>query len=339
MTRATGGIPDTPGQRVLLVTPQFFGYERAIADEIGRQGHAVELVDERPGNSALTRALLRVLPVLARRQVRRHYHRLTAEHTAQPYDVVLAVKAETVPESFLARLREASPDARFVIYTFDSFRNSPRAARLRDRFDAGYSFDPVDTRADPRFDYLPLFYSDPFRARRKTEPSYDLSFVGTMHSDRYAWIRDVLAYAARPYTFLHVQAGWYFWLRRLTDRRWSRLRRQDVSTDKLSLSEVAEVFSSSRAVLDVQRSGQVGLTMRTFEVLAAGAALVTTNRTILDEPCYRPDSVFVLDAERGVPPDLGPWLERCAPVEPSVIAPYSLEAWVSRLLAGAAGPS
>ena len=42
------------------------------------------------------------------------------------------------------------------------------------------------------------------------------------------------------------------------------------------------------AVLDIEHPKQVGLTMRTFEVLASGRKLITTNRSIINHEFYDP---------------------------------------------------
>jgi hypothetical protein len=99
---------------------------------------------------------------------------------------------------------------------------------------------------------------------------------------------------------------------------------------------VAEVFARSKCVIDIQRTGQSGLTMRTFEALASGAVLVTTNEAIRNEPFYDPVRVVILPegdpikaralivrALHAYTDDPG-WVSRS-------LAPYSLSTWVQTI--------
>lgn len=338
-----GGLTRSPGSlltirrrnlsmpRALVISPRFFGYEQEIASELGRQGFQTDFIDERPGNGAMMRALCRASPRLASYSIRKYYEMLWRTFLGVAYDLILVIKGEVVPTAFLDELRKRSPSAVFALYTFDSLRNSPRAANLRRFFDFAYSFDMDDATPGSGFLYKPLFHTAEFESARGLPKKYDLSFVGTMHSDRYQTMRGLLRAVPSHFMFLHVQARWYFWLKKLTDRRWRGLRESDVEFGKLSLREVAGIFGSSKGVLDMQRDGQTGLTMRTFEVLAAGAVLVTTNSAIRREALYDEASVYVLSPDKS-PADLDTWLAGSRPIAHQAIERYSLRRWVSDLL-------
>ncbi len=76
--------------------------------------------------------------------------------------------------------------------------------------------------------------------------------------------------------------------------------------------------------------------MRTFEVLASGAILVTTNSAITKEPFFDPDRIIVLPrADRVDTAALQEALDAlptpdCAP---PCFEQYALASWVSRLVA------
>jgi hypothetical protein len=63
----------------------------------------------------------------------------------------------------------------------------------------------------------------------------------------------------------------------------------------LSVNEVINVFSVSGASIDHAMTSQTGFTMRTFETLAAGLNLYTTNKEIVNEPFYDPKRIVVID--------------------------------------------
>lgn len=282
--------------RVLIVSPRFFGYEQDIASEFRRQGCDVDLVDERPSNGSVMKALIRVRPSLAARSVRRHFREI-AERGVGGYRLVLVIKGEAVPTWFLERVRAESPDAVVVFYTFDSVTNSTHFVPLLPHFDHLFSFQPDAVAVDPRFRLKHLFYAPDFRPLGGADRRYEVAFIGTLHSSRYRFVGRLLAGFTRTFTHFYVQAKWYFVFKRLTDARFRAVRRSDVRFESLDRARVADVFRNSLAVLDMQHERQAGLTMRTFEVLASGAYLVTTNTFIERTPLIDTGRVIVTAPE------------------------------------------
>lgn len=325
----------SPRGRTLIVTPRFFGYEEDIAAEFRRQGFAVDLVDERPSNRAVMKALFRVRPSLAARSVTRHFEAV-AEGGIGGYDLVLVIKGEVVPSWFVERLRAASPHAVFVFYTFDSLDNSAHFLPLLPLFDHVFSFQPEATAVDPRFRLKHLFYAPDFRPLGTANRRYDATFIGTLHSSRYRFAKRLLAGFTRTFTHFYVQAPWYFAIKRLTDARFREVDRADVRFDKLDRARVAEVFRTSLAVLDMQHEHQSGLTMRTFEVLASGAYLVTTNDFIEQTPLIDTGRVIVTASEPSIEDAAALAAQvRSLPVPetaPEGFERYSIAAWVSEFV-------
>lgn len=323
----------------LLITPAFFGYERDIVSELEHQGYVTTFLDERPSNSALARAILRVRKDLIGPRVDAYYRAKADQFEQQRFDLVIVIKAEVVPRWFLEKLRDQNPEARLVFYTFDAIDNAPNCLDVIDLFDARMSFDHDDVAARPDFDYLPLFYTPDFRPLADsclgTPRKHSLSFVGTLHSKRYAFTQRLFRGRARTFGFFFVQARWYFAVVKYLTREHRSVPWRDVSFRPLKRDEIAEIFRESFAVLDMQRAGQSGLTMRTFEVLASGSILLTTNAAIEREPFYDAarivlvsEDISELDAESALAK-----LEKL-PVPtgaPEGFDAYSLEAWVRRL--------
>jgi hypothetical protein len=329
--------------RALVVGPAFFGYESAIVAELDRQGYESEFFDERPSNGSLARAVVRVRKSLMDGRIRSHYQRGLESLAGRRFDVVLVIKGEVVPRWFLEELRSLSPAAHFVFYTFDSLSNAGNCLDIVDLFDERLSFDRADVAAsDGTFGYLPLFFTPEFDAGAglaDVEPrAHRLAFVGTLHSERFAFVKALFDGQLRTFAFFFVQARWYFAVVKYVTREHRTVRWHDVSFQPMARAQVAEVFRNTRAVLDLQRDGQTGLTMRTFEVLAAGAVLVTTNSAVKAEPFYDPGRIFVVSAElsRDDCEIVHRALDELAdPVgRPDGFEKYSLESWVRQIAGG-----
>lgn len=323
--------------KILIVTPAFFGYENVIADAFRSAGHDVQLRDERPSNSAVARAAVRAAPLLMRSAVRRHFARLTRELDDTSYDMLLVIKGEVVTRRFIEAFRAQNPHGLVVYYAFDSLANSPKARENLDLFDFRYTFDRTDSDNEIDFRYKPLFYSDEYTPG-SNERDLDVSFVGTLHGDRYAFTQAIAQGVPdeRRELYYFVAASWFFWVRKLTSRDVWPVHRRAISTTSLSRAQVVELMQRSRAVIDVQREGQAGLTMRTFEVLATGAALITTNSAVMREEFYDPGQILVVSRELAmIDPRVVSDFVQSLPTTPSVpkgFDAYSVRNWVVEFL-------
>ena len=302
LAESTHNEPDAsaaalPSVRVLLLGPRFFDYELDISQELQRQGFEVSSADERPSNAPIVRAILRTAPRIAAPIVKRYYQRLLSAYKDIRFAVVIVIKGEVVPSWFLAALRTTSPDARFVLYLYDSIGNSSRFLDILDCFDAAYSFDRHDVASVSQLAYLPLFYANDFVSVGPA-PSHPtpLSFVGTIHSDRYLYLSRIQTRrgGTSDEIFLYSPARWYFALMKILSPAYRRVPWSAVSFSPITRADVADIFRRSHAVLDIHHPGQSGLSPRVFEILATGAILVTTNQSVRHEPFYDPSRVVIL---------------------------------------------
>jgi hypothetical protein len=316
--------------RALVISSRFFGYEQQIADELGNQGFDVTLVDERPSNSSWAKALFRVSTSSAKPVVDRYYRAILKQQSWSGFTLVLVIRGEVVPPWFVERVRRESPDATVAFYTWDSVENSPNFVGILPYIDHLFSFQSDTVRVDPRFKLKHLFYAPDFVPLGTSSPRrFDGSFIGTLHSNRYRFVKRVLHNFDHVYEYFFVQARWYFAIRRVFDPRFRGISRSEVRFDKLSRSDVADVFRNSLAVVDMQHENQSGLTMRTFEVLASGAYLITTNQFIRETPLIDTGRVIVVDDSVDSATLLAELRARPIPVgAPDGFEEFSLRSWI-----------
>ncbi len=322
---------------VLLVSPAFFGYERSIEEEFRAAGAEVTYVDERFSNHWTARALVRLAPAVARPLTHRHFRRALARLGDRRVDLVLIIKGETVPEWFLREVIRRNPAVRTAYYSFDAKPAKDNADRLIPLCDAAFSFDRADVAADRRLQYKPLFVSRAYTpGAHHRDRGVAMAHVGTVNPERYALVTAVAAAVGPATVHLYAPARTYVTLRRVVDPRFRRIDPRGVSTRKLAPEEVAARFREARVVVDVQQSGQSGLTMRTFEALASGAALLTTNPSVAEEEFFDPSRIAIVR-----PDDRRAAVEAVARLAaghldgspPPGFEAYSLSRWVADFLA------
>ena len=85
--------------------------------------------------------------------------------------------------------------------------------------------------------------------------------------------------------------------------------------------------SQAKYILDIQRSAQNGLTIRTIESMAYGIKLITTNNDVKKYVFYHPQNILIIDRLNVVIPDLFINSD-CERIDDKISSKYSLESWV-----------
>ena len=320
-----------PGRprRALLVAPRFFGYELEIREQMARDGWVVDFLPDRPFHAAGLKAVTRVWPSLTAPAANRFYAAELGRLAAARYDLVLVIQGESIFEPTLRLLRTAFPSARLVFYTWDSISNKPRSKKQLPLYDDCFSFDQADA-ARCGIGFRPLFFTPGFERPAPAHAAFDISFVGTIHSDRYAIVRKVaqqLEDPSRAFWHLYLQAPWMFAARRMFTNTVAGAARSEFSFASLPRATVQDIFFKSRAVLDIEHPAQRGLTMRTIEALGSHTKLVTTNATVSGYDFYDPANIAIIERENPRIPD-GFLQTAFRPAPEAIHDRYRLATWV-----------
>jgi len=288
---------DSTKSRVLLIAPKFFGYENEIVAELSRLQMHVDMLPDRPFDRPFSKAVMRFRPELGRRACYRFFSEGVRQFGRSEYAIILVVQGEGVTADTLADLRASYPGAKMVFYTWDSLKNKPFARQNLGRYDHCSTFDPVDAKTYGMA-CRPLFYSPGFDREASTDYAYDVSFIGTIHSDRYRVINALsrqLPSDARSFMYLYLQAPWVYDVRRLFTNTIVGASREEFQFRPLSKGVVQETFFASRAVIDIEHPNQNGVTMRTIEAIGSRRKMITTNATVRNYDFYDPRNIQIID--------------------------------------------
>lgn len=328
---------DLSGKQVLFISPKFFGYEKLIKEELESKGAVVDYHDERPDNGFWTKALIRVDRRLIARKTNSYYQKIIDSTRGKSYDHILIVRGEAISPEMLQRLRNAHPAALLTLYLWDSLHYNPNAHNLLGLFDRVFSFDRNDVEKNPKMHFLPLFYGREFErsAQWQGTPVYDACFIGTIHTDRYKIldniVRDLEAKGRKVFVFCYYPSKLLYWLRSIGDPGFRRFGKKHVNFQGMPLSEVVDRIAESRAVIDVNRPDQLGLTMRTIEAVGAQRLLITTNKDIVNYDLYNKTSTILVDREKPQVDDMI-FNHDDTPFPLELRKQYSITSWVDRVL-------
>ncbi|HDU8656080.1 TPA: hypothetical protein RG711_003668, partial [Morganella morganii subsp. morganii] len=196
-----------------------------------------------------------------------------------------------------------------------------------------FSFDDDDCNKYKNLNLEPLFYSPP--TPQKINSEYDISFVGSIHSDRLDVISKVLKNnkIINVKLFLFSPSRLFTIYKLILSKNLSLRDYKLISHKKISINQTLEIFYKSKAIIDIHHPKQNGLTMRTFEALGSEKKLITTNKKIKLYQFYDDNNIFILNRDSFNLSMLIPFLTTCFCKEKyNKIEKQRIDNWLIRIL-------
>lgn len=100
---------------------------------------------------------------------------------------------------------------------------------------------------------------------------------------------------------MFLQSKKIYFFRKIFDKRLKNAKLEDFHFKSLSHEEIADISKNSKAILDIQRDIQSGLTMRTIEIaLGMRKKLITTNSDIMKYDFYNENNILIIDRKNPI---------------------------------------
>ncbi|HFI0617898.1 TPA: capsular biosynthesis protein CpsH [Streptococcus suis] len=324
------------GKKVLFFSPAFFGYEKKIVNKLTELGAEVKFYDVRSVQNSFSRALLKVSPKIFNNQSQKYYDKILDEEESENFDYILIVKCDMTPISALKRMRDLYPNAKLILYLWDSMKNIPGIEQKIVYFDRLLTFDLEDSKKNKSFHFRPLFYADEFISKSASKSyKYDLVFLGTIHSDRYSIIKKIESFAKNnnlnSFYFCYLQSKFIYFFYKITKPEFFDAKQSFFAFEKMSSESISKVVEESNIIIDIEHPKQNGLTMRTIEMIGMQKKILTTNKSIQEYDFYNEENIYVID--RNVSKlDINFFNTPYKPVDSEIYAKYSLKQWIIDVL-------
>jgi len=293
------------GKTVLLLAPKFFDYEIAIKKELENLGAKVFYFDERPKNDFLTKVFIRLnFRKFIQKQIDEYYKKIIEVTKNEKIDYLFLVSPETINIDKIKILQHMHKNLKVYTYMWDSIKNKKNAFELIPISDKFFTFDPNDKKLDGKIQFLPLFYIDDYVKISNAIPeySYDISFIGTVHSDRYRIVKNIETWAKnsglKTYFYFYSPSKILFFFQKLFQKEFRAINKADISFTSLKKNDVLDIIKKSKCIIDIQHPSQLGLTMRTIEMLGAKRKLITTNQNIIEYDFYNSDNIYIVQRDK-----------------------------------------
>ncbi|MBB2149892.1 lipopolysaccharide biosynthesis protein [Pedobacter gandavensis] len=325
---------DLKGKSILLFCPMFFEYEREIIKALEDLGAKVIWFDDRPSNDFFSKAIIRVNKGFLKNRIYRYYNEILSrlKNEEKDFDYLFFVNPEAITKDVLQQFKTLFPTAKCLLYMWDSFKNRKQNIELLPFFDDKFTFDPVDAKAHD-LKLRPLFYTTAYAQKNVVKHhKYDLLFIGTAHSDRYILVKNITANLklAKSKLYFYLGSKMLFFAKKVTDKEFRDVNFKDISFESLTHTNIFNLMSQSKSILDINHPQQKGLTMRTFEALGANIKLITTNPQIVNYDFYNPNNVLLIDRTQ---PDIDSKFFEGSFIVPSpeMMSKYSIKGWAKEI--------
>ncbi|QSX36040.1 CgeB family protein [Shewanella sedimentimangrovi] len=317
--------------RILLITPEFFGYERAIEKALVKLGWEVDWYPHIYAPNNLYKALYRFFSFV----MKPHYYRYLLSHInySRDYDKIVIIKGEGVGEKLLIKLKSLFPKAKLIFYNWDSFKNNSISSEELSIYDKVKSFDGEDCARNKSIEHLPLFYSNEFKLDENVEADYLFFFAGTLHSNRYLDVKKIACSIKgdnESYIYFYCQSKPIFYLKKAFGKLPKDLSISEVGFVKKCKTELRNSLLKSNCVIDFAHDLQVGLTMRTIEALGMKKKIVTNNSSVVDYDFYNENNIYVLGKSKCTLDEF--LLRPYSDVPDEIYERYDIDNWVLRLI-------
>jgi hypothetical protein len=284
-------------KNIIFICPMTFGYEKEIASELKRMGANVYYRNDRPFEIKIVKVLVRLFPKFSWLLFDLVFYRWFCALDLATCDYVFVVRGEGLSPKILKYLREKYSSAKMILYLWDSVKNIRKVKSKFIYFDKVLSYDPLDCKKYEGLVFRPLFYIPKYSLSKKTINS-NVFFVGTLHSDRAEVIFKLNQEIVKNRYFdynIFIRSRIEYFLKFLFDKYIKKLDAKKITFKAMSADVINQKYSECSAVVDIEHPNNTGLTIRTFEVLASGKKLITTNSDIVNYDFFHPSQILVID--------------------------------------------
>ncbi|KQR93925.1 hypothetical protein ASG01_08355 [Chryseobacterium sp. Leaf180] len=209
-------------------------------------------------------------------------------------DQILVINPEAIEKRVHDKIRQFA--RRNIAYLYDSMARNP-AEHILHYFDDVFSFDDDDVKKFgfqkiTNYNYLPYQPSEKI-------PERDLFYITSYDKTRIARLQQLIHKTRKINAkFRVIVAGKKSWKNQLAQI--FKKENADILTFRrknISQKNLPDLYKNTKAILDLQRENQTGLSFRIFEAMALEKKFVTDNEKIESYDFYNPQNILILNKD------------------------------------------
>ncbi|MBR2088153.1 MAG: NAD-dependent epimerase/dehydratase family protein [Oscillospiraceae bacterium] len=327
-------LKDLKGKKVLFIALP--GYSKGMIQKMEDLGAEVAYIHDKPNEGALCKTLGRLQFKPYIKVIESYYQEELEKYKNTQFDYILVIRGEYTPAATLSTMRKMYPKSKMVLYMWDGLANNKYVISKWHLYDRVYTFDRIDyLEYQTQLRFKPLFYYEDYLPESNGEKKYDLCFIGTGHEDRIRVIKKIAedCHKAGMTSFLYffMPHKLIYLKNKLGNKDFKNVAVHDLHFEPLPMKKLYEIYGSAECIIDMENSGQHGLTMRSIEIIGLKKKLITTNADIVNYDFYNPNNIAVIDRKHPVL-DIDFMKKAYEPLSDDLYEKYALGNWLLAVL-------
>jgi glycosyltransferase involved in cell wall biosynthesis len=286
--------------KICVISFDFWGYDAHIVEALCSKGidaHHIKIGDVTHSNFSerATNAVSKIFFNKNLKTEKRQKFVLDSLEQLGHQDQILVLNPDTFDLYTLEKIRQYSD--RLITYLYDSLDRFPVEQEKLGLFDKIFSFDIEDAKKYD-FEKLTNYIYLPHLCCKKQNPEIDLFYITSYDNKRVDFIKHLtkrlLELALKFQIIVIGKKGWKHQLKNIFIQVPENLH-IIFSIKKISHEKLPEYYTNSKALLDLTRENQHGLSFRVFEAMALEKKIITDNEFIKSYDFYNPNNILVLN--------------------------------------------
>ena len=313
--------------RITLVSFDNWGLNEGIATVLKQEGHTVNHIDFNSFVYKYPNPLYKiynfVLKFFFKKNIKNIYYgkeiinRL--KQIGEKQDFILTIKGDFIDKKYLKELKNHTTKS--IGFFNDSATRCPKINKVASSFDQGFSFEKDDCKK------LNLKFASNwiYKESRNSEQTFDYQVFNISSKDKRLPVISKIVSELKSKDIKYK-------IMVLDKNHNSNENDIEFFSKKISLNEISKYIEKSKALLDVNREGQLGLTFRIFESIGLEKKLITTNPDIVNYDFYNPNNILVIDEENPVIP-VSFFESDYEKLPEEIYKKYTIKGWIENVLA------
>lgn len=314
--------------QICLISFDFWNYDHHIVDTLQKKGidaHHINLRDYKHNYPSPFHRIGNFFGKLFLKQnikkIKREEYILQQLSVLGKQDQILIINPEIISKNTHKKIKTSAN--RYVAYLYDSCKRRPIDHLLEiDLFDTVFSFDPQDVKT---YNFRPITNYIYFNQRPIPE-------IGEVKNDCFTvcYLDERLETINRiAEIFNRKNLGSHFII--VGKTKPEHIHKDIIfSEERFNQEDVHQKIIDSKAILDLLRDDQAGLSFRIFEAMGFQRKIVTSNKYVQNFDFYNSENILIIDPQNPEIPEAffkTPYI----PIPPQIYRKYTLEGWVEEV--------
>ena len=286
--------------KICLISFDFWHYDEHIVDKLKEKGieaHHINIgaFSHKNFGARVKNAMSKVFVGKNLKYEKRQNFIIDSLEKIGKQDQILVINPEAIEERVHEVIRNSTD--RNIAYLYDSMSRNP-AQHILHYFDTVFSFDNEDVKKFG-FKKITNYNYLKYCPAEEQNPALDLFYI-TSHDKGRLKRLNLLIQKIKPLgiKFKTIVAGKKSWknqVAQIVDNQNSGIITFRVKN--VPQKSLPDLYKNTKAILDLQRSNQQGLSFRIFEAMALEKKFITDNLTIQDYDFYNPENILILNED------------------------------------------